>query len=74
MGEFHVQSDKHRHLERNIEDAIEKVQQCVDEAALPPKERVATKVPEWAIVQQKEEKRRRSALKQSRSKSNFYDD
>lgn len=69
-GEFFVTSERHRTQHANLEDAISKLQQLVDVASVPPKER---KQFEGLSKQTKrrrvEIKRRRSEVKSRRRRS-----
>lgn len=69
-GEFFVTSERHRTQHANLEDALAKLQQLVDAAAVPPKER---KQFEGLSKQTKrrrvEIKRRRSEVKSRRRRS-----
>ena len=73
QGEFHIQSEKHRFQPRNIDDAISKLQTLVDVATIPPKERIATKVPIWSKSERRYNKRCRSDVKNNRKKGSLDD-
>ena len=65
--ELVLQCDEERTQGRNLKLALERLQVLVDEAAIPPKERlVSLEPPTHVKAQRRQQKRHHSAKKQSR--------
>ena len=71
-GFFAISSDRHRTQKRNIEDCFQKLQEIVDKAAVPPKERnLKTGISEHTKRKRKEGKRHRAKYKSHRGDASF---
>ena len=73
-GVLRVVSQKHRTQEANRRAAVERLTELMAEALKPKPVRKKTKVPTGAKERRLQEKKRRSSLKQQRSKPNWPDD
>jgi len=66
-GVLIINAQRHRTQERNRADALERLVALIQEAAIPPVPRRATKVPFGQRRQRREGKRHRGAIKKLRS-------
>ncbi len=71
--ELVVVSQKHRTQAANMKDALDKLQQVLEEANTIPDERIATQVPEHEKLKRLHDKKARSATKSLRRQSSSYD-
>lgn len=65
-GELVITARRHRQQEGNRRDALARLQRLLDEAAVPPKPRIPTRMPAAVKRKRLEEKRTRAAVKRSR--------
>jgi hypothetical protein len=71
-GEVCVQSDKHRTQHQNLQDAMDRLQEMVDEAEVVPKEReLKTELSEHAKLNRRLDKAKHSSKKQGRRGPEF---
>lgn len=63
-----IKAQKHRTLDQNRKEAIERLQKLVDRVAIPPKMRRPTKPTRGSVERRLESKARRSAVKSSRNR------
>lgn len=66
-------SSRHRTQERNMQDALQRLNDMLDEANVIPLERIETEVPEWSKKERLTSKRNDSQKKSLRRKSDLYD-
>jgi ribosome-associated protein len=67
-GELVIDARKYRSQERNRQDALERLEQLVAQAEIPPRERKKTRVSAAVKRKRLDDKRRRSQAKQMRRK------
>ena len=73
-GELVVSSQEHRTQNRNKEDAVDKLRVMVAEAYIEPKERnMYEGISQKGKIERKDEKRKRGAVKQSRTSNRKFD-
>ena len=73
-GEIVVSSQEHRTQNRNKEDAVDKLRVMIAEAYVEPKERnMYEGISEKGKIERKDEKRKRGAVKQSRTSNRKFD-
>lgn len=65
-GEFVLTCSEHRTQQQNIKECLAKLRGMLAQAAVPPKERLATQPPTWAKAVQRDEKQARAKRKTSR--------
>lgn len=63
-----IKAQKHRTLEQNRREAIERLQKLVNSVAIPPKLRRQTKPTRGSVERRLESKARRSAVKSNRNR------
>lgn len=66
-GELVISCCEHRTQQSNLNEVIQKLSALLEDACFVPKERIETKVPEYAIEYRLKQKKRRSEIKQSRN-------
>ncbi len=71
QGVLHVVSQKYRSQEANRRAAVERLQQLLQEALMPPPIRRKTTVPRAARERRLEEKRQRGRIKSDRSRRDW---
>ena len=72
-GEFMVVSHRFRDQGRNVADCLAKLREMIESVAVAPKKRKKTKPSKGATRRRLEQKRRKSAQKQSRRSPRFDD-
>ncbi|RRJ83515.1 aminoacyl-tRNA hydrolase [Aestuariirhabdus litorea] len=70
-GVIVIKAQQHRTQERNREDALERLQQLIQNAVKTPKRRIATKPTRGSQQRRLEQKSQRSAIKSGRSKKEW---
>ncbi len=70
-GTFVMTSQRHRSQNQNIEDCLEKLQEMIDEVAVPPKKRRPTRPTRSSVKRRLDGKRRQSDKKRDRSESDW---
>lgn len=63
-----IKAQKHRSLDQNRREAIERLQQLVNRVAIPPKLRRATKPTRGSVERRLERKAKRAAVKSGRGR------
>eukprot|EP01122_Echinamoeba_exundans_P015448 TRINITY_DN7339_c0_g1_i1.p1 TRINITY_DN7339_c0_g1~~TRINITY_DN7339_c0_g1_i1.p1 ORF type:complete len:196 (-),score=25.43 TRINITY_DN7339_c0_g1_i1:25-612(-) len=68
-GEMVITSIRHRLQAQNLKDCLDKLREYLEEAAIIPKERIATEMPQYAKEKRLFDKKKRSDVKRSRQSS-----
>lgn len=68
QGEVLIRSSRYRSRQKNLEDAVSRLNALINKVAQPRKKRIPTKKPRAVEEQRLKEKSRKSELKESRKK------
>lgn len=72
-GELVIVSQRHRTQSANMKDALDKLQQLLEDANQKPLERIETTVPEWSNQQRLSDKKKQSSVKSMRKAPSLHD-